>query len=228
VIAALLASTAAPSLSQSKPDTGRLIDIARKDFEVKNFDGALQIYNKILSTNPQDGSVYLLRGMCLEFLDRSKAAAADFDRGLRLTEPTSGATYESAAKAYNDTHQTEKAMKLLEAGIKMFPNSPLYRMKGQMLWQQDKYNEALACFDKAVQLNPKEYWNYSDRVGCLMQTKHWKAALADLNTMVKLRPTEARTYAMRARAYDMLGDTANAAKDRSKGKELGKDAWFEP
>ncbi|HEY9757576.1 MAG TPA: tetratricopeptide repeat protein [Oculatellaceae cyanobacterium] len=201
---------------------------ARAAIKTKNFHAVIELCTEVIAKEPRNGDAYLTRGIALEWLDKSAAAAADFDKGLNLTTPQSAVFFEQAANAYNDTHQTQKALKILDDGIRTHPASILFRNKGQILWQLGKQAESLECFEKAIKFDPKEYWIYADRANCYVQMKNWKSALADLNTMAKLRPTEPRTYAQRARVYEIIGERKNAAKDRAKAKELSKDAWFEP
>lgn len=225
-ICSMLLLTSLPSPGDDNTD--RIMKTARAAIKKKNFQAAIKLCTEVIAKEPQNGDAYLTRGIALEWLDKSAAAAKDFDKGLNLTTPQSSVFFEQAANAYNDTRQTQKALKILDEGIRTHPASALFRDKGQILWQLGKRDESLACFEKAIEFAPKEYWIYADRANCYMQMKNWKSALADLNTMVKLRPTEPRTYAQRALVYETLGEKENATKDRVKAKELSKDAWFEP
>jgi tetratricopeptide (TPR) repeat protein len=93
---------------------------------------------------------------------------------------------------------------------------------GNDLYNQDKYDEAIAQFTKAIQMNPnnaeayqKRAWAYSDK-----QEPDFNAALADSNKFVELAPNDNNAYFFRGEMYLNLKNNDAAIADFDKAIEL--------
>lgn len=85
----------------------------------------------------------------------------------------------------------------------------------------DLSQEARAAFDKAIQDDPQNPEAYFARgFNILSESSHLDAAIADFNKAIELNPKYARSYLMRGRAYESLGDDVHAKADRDKALEL--------
>ena len=56
--------------------------------------------------------------------------------------------YERLAHAYLALYEPEKALNVLEKGLKHFPEKKLYVLKGQILLENEKYEEAMVLYEK--------------------------------------------------------------------------------
>jgi tetratricopeptide (TPR) repeat protein len=69
----------------------------------------------------------------------------------------------------------------------------------------DKALEALADFNRAVELDPDYVWAFASRGDTYRQMKQYDQALADLNQAVELNPGEYWAIGRRGRTYWEMG-----------------------
>ena len=81
--------------------------------------------------------------------------------------------------------------------------------------------KAIADFNKAIQLAPKEKVAFVFRARAYYKLKEYEKSILDLNEAIKLKPDEAVLYHLRGKNYSDLGDEMRAAADYAKAKDLG-------
>ncbi|MCL6524493.1 MAG: tetratricopeptide repeat protein [Thermoflavifilum sp.] len=106
-----------------------------------------QLYQQDLAT------AYLMR----KDYDRAEATIAP----LIKSRETTARTYQIAAEIAESRQDDKKAIKLLEEGIKRFPQEgALYNQLGLLYFNQDKYKPALLSWIKGIQMAPNYPNNY--------------------------------------------------------------------
>src|ERR1700692_3855672 len=71
--------------------------------------------------------------------------------------------------------------------------------------KEGKQTEALADFDKAVELAPDKPIHYRNRAAFFALTKQWDKAIADYDKVLKLEKDDSATTLNRGNAYVQLG-----------------------
>ena len=61
--------------------------------------------------------------------------------------------FKLAADSYQQLEQPQKALEILDRGLKLRMHEPLLLMKGQLLYELERYGEAKGIFQKTVDLN---------------------------------------------------------------------------
>lgn len=112
-------------------------------------------------------------------LRKDQAAYAQYDKALAA----------ASNKKYAD------AMSLVESAIKKQPKENLFwELKGKLLLQEDKKDEAIDALTKAVQANPEYVVPYVYRGIAYQQSGKNAQAEKDLITAQQLLPTQLATY----------------------------------
>ncbi len=96
--------------------------------------------------------------------------------------------------------------------------------KGVEYGQQGRFDDAIAEYSKAIELDPNFAEAYSNRGNAYRALGEIQRAIADYAEAILLNPQDAGTYASRALAYTSLGKTRAAEQDIDKAVELGFDA----
>ncbi|MBX9948450.1 MAG: tetratricopeptide repeat protein [Candidatus Obscuribacterales bacterium] len=78
--------------------------------------------------------------------------------------------------------------------------------KGEALYRQDKYSEAITLLTKAIEVNPKDDQAFRFRSACYMSTRQYKESLADCAAWSALSPREARPFERSAWIYVATGE----------------------
>ncbi|MFA6371361.1 MAG: tetratricopeptide repeat protein [Methanothrix sp.] len=105
----------------------------------------------------------------------------------------------------------------------------VWQKKGQVLFGQDRFEDALVAFDQSIQLNPKnaESWNYKGIV--LMLTCNCVEAIKCFNVAIALDHSFATAWNNKAVALYQTGryDEAIEACDRAIGLDpRSANAWY--
>jgi STIP1 family protein 1 len=98
-----------------------------------------------------------------------------------------------------------------------------YKEQGNRYFALKKYNESLACYTKAVNLNPSVAVFYTNRALCYLKLKQWPAACQDCRQALELDPglVKAHFFVGQALLEMKLYDEAIASLMRA--YELAKD-----
>lgn len=103
-----------------------------------------------------------------------------------------------------------------------------YNNRGVLLFDQGKYDEALADFDAALALMDTLADAHINRAYTLVAQKRWAEALASFNRGIELgAPDPARAHFNRGIAHEELGNVRDAYADYKKAAELDPE-WQEP
>ncbi len=99
----------------------------------------------------------------------------------------------------------------------------VYFQSGIAYYDTGLYDKATILFDKAIDVapSPSEYSDAYYQRGLSQHRKgNYPRAIADYDESIRLEPNNASAYELRAQAYERIGDSANAAQDWKKAKEL--------
>jgi tetratricopeptide (TPR) repeat protein len=89
----------------------------------------------------------------------------------------------------------------------------IYRMRGALLSRLGRNEQALADFDAAARLDPKNAQVFKDRGGVYNRLGRYAEGLRDLTESIRLDPKNARAYQNRAASYNGLGRYDRAVAD---------------
>jgi tetratricopeptide (TPR) repeat protein len=111
----------------------------------------------------------------------------------------------------------EAAADAFSAASALEPRVPWpYYHRGVARLELRKFADARADFDRFLDLRPEEPDGYLNRAVARFRLKDYRGAVADLDRAEELgRPPSSRLFGLRAKARQMLGDTAGANRDRT-------------
>jgi tetratricopeptide (TPR) repeat protein len=98
-----------------------------------------------------------------------------------------------------------------------------YKQKGNDLFKEQKYEEAIKQYNKAIQLCPDNASYYSNRAACWSSKENHDSALADANRCLEKDPNFIKGYSRKGKALSDLGKFAEAEAAYKEGlaKEPG-------
>lgn len=94
---------------------------------------------------------------------------------------------------------------------------------GFELHEQGHWEEAIAEYNKAIELDPNLAIAYNNRGAAYFETGQYDLAIADFNKAIELDLNLAMAYANRALAYTILGMDTEAEQDLEIAVQLGID-----
>lgn len=117
------------------------------------------------------------------------------------------------------------AVMLFSAGSRMWKQSITVKdwvNRGITLYNQGKYDEAIKCYDKAIELNPQaaEVW-YNKGTVFSKNLSRYGEAIQCFDKAIELNPQYIDAWYNRGQALKALGRTTEADAAFAKAKELG-------
>ena len=119
----------------------------------------------------------------------------------------------SATTIYNDLHGFIKYQD-------SYSNAYVALLEGLTYYLRKKHEEAIECYNKALEFNPQFANAYNNRGVAYAAQREYAQAIADCNEALKLNPQFADAYNNRGNIYAEKGDYDQAIKDHNNALEL--------
>jgi tetratricopeptide (TPR) repeat protein len=167
-----------------------------------SFHNTFPVFADALEKNSELAKIYLERSKQREANDDPEGAEADYQKAhlfdSKLTK-----------KMRPDVNPSIKAEEWILRGDKSLV-----------------YLEALACYDKAIQLNPSNSSVYFKKAKLLYKGGHYVNAIQVFNKAIELDPLNSKAYLFRAKAKKALGDKEGYLADIQEYKRVKKQNRF--
>ena len=161
------------------------------------FDDAIKLYTEAITQNEYNAAAYNRRGQVYSVMAANQKVVPMAESYRR--------------QAINDL---DKATRLNNNYAEAFAN------RGFVYYNGKFYGQAIKDFNRAIQLEPDNAWNYIYRAQCNRPTDK-NLALADFNKAIELNPKNSRMYSARGDFYEQdLSDFSKAAADYTQAIEL--------
>jgi len=187
--------------------------------DLHQYDRAEADYNAALAIEPLDPDFYAKRGFYFIRRGRYDEALADFRKGGELVPGDGGFPY-GEGQTYEKLGQHDKAVERYTEAIRRNATvTTYYRERGSAYNYLGKFQEALADYDKALELGypfpfPRET-GYSNlgRGYALLHLKQYRRAIDDFDAVLKVVPRSSNALGWRGEAYQWLGNGPQAIAD---------------
>ncbi len=124
------------------------------------------------------------------------------------------------ARAYGSLNRYDEAIAYYNRALAINPTNVTYENRGVIYFNQGRFAEALADFNKSIDMDPKYFLTYTKRAWVYKQLHNHEAALADLERAEQLAPNFPDIYVMRGRIWMELGNHEKAFKNFEHAKAL--------
>ncbi len=101
-----------------------------------------------------------------------------------------------------------------------------YVTRGLAYYEQGQYEQAIADYDRAIDLNPDDARPYNNRGNAYSKQGQYEQAIADYDRAIDLNPDDAPAYYNRGLAYRQQGQHERAIADFERYLELSTDPTF--
>jgi tetratricopeptide (TPR) repeat protein len=149
------------ALTINPSDIGALSNLGKVLREQNDIESALECFAKALAAWPGNPDLYIESGRCYYEKGNFQEALAYFEKALDL-KPNYVDALSALATAMWALGRRTDARRKLELALQVDPHNPkLILNLGEFLYDEDKIDEALACFNKTLFLAP----GYDNAVG---------------------------------------------------------------
>lgn len=195
----------------------------------KDYNSAVEAFNKSIDINPQNGNAYNNRGKAYADLNQYEQAIADYDKAIALN-PKDAYAYNNRGIAYKELKQIEKAIADYDKAISIDPGiAAAYAHRGEVYKSLNQYSKAISDFDKALAIDPLHADVYTNRGNAYGLMNNYTRAIADYDKAISIEPRNGLAYYNRGMANMMLKNYEQAVSDCDHAIALDSkmvDAYF--
>jgi tetratricopeptide (TPR) repeat protein len=199
---------AAGTLFESKPEG--LHAYATCLVKLKRFEEAASVFQESMALNPGDRRERQVLASIQLMARKPQDALATLDPLLRTNE-ADAATLDLASAAYEDAHETEKAVDSLRQAILLDPqNVNLYLDFAAISATHQSFQVGINVVNDGINLQPKAAPLYFARGVLYVQLAEYDKAQADFETAYALDPTQSLSAAAQGLAAVQENDLDHA------------------
>ncbi len=205
-------------LAKNPNDTYTLLDRGLLYDNKKEFDLAIQDYNKVIELDPTYTEAYYWRGYLNYYeFDNVEQALSDFSKAIELN-PEDERAFRERAFVNEDLENYDAALKDYDKAIELDPtNSNVVYWRGHLyFYDLDNNEQALSDFSKAIELNPEDARAYN-KIGEIYRKRfNYDLALFNYNKAIELEPKNYGYIFDRGLFYQDNNDETKALRDYNK------------
>lgn len=193
---------------------------------------SLNSFDKALELNPKDTNAWQGRGTLLLSLNKVEEAIESYDEALE-SDPSNIGASEGKGQALaalgrkNESTKTyDNSLETLDRDIKTANSaenlSQAWLMKGMVLQEQGRYEDAAKALNNATNADPKNEmsWKVKGVLFSSMLKKH-NEAIEAFDKALQINSKDPRTWQSKGDALKALGRNSEADAAYAKAKELG-------
>jgi tetratricopeptide (TPR) repeat protein len=98
--------------------------------------------------------------------------------------------------------------------------TPDWMAEGDAFYKERQYNDALVCYTKAVELQPKNALAWHNQSQALVMCLNYPESIISCNKALELNPKNAATWFLKSFAHGVLGQYQEALDSCTKGLEI--------
>jgi eukaryotic-like serine/threonine-protein kinase len=193
-----------------------LADMGRALFVKGRLTEAEAAYRQLIALNPDNVIGHQGLGTVLHRLERIPEALESYERATAITPASQ--TLSNMGTLYYERREYGKAVEAYRRAIALRPNSaPTHRNLGDLLAQLGRKDEALAAYERAVELadaarevNPADAQNLAELAVYTAKTGRVPAALALAAEATRLTPDAPDVWWLASHVYALAGRTEPA------------------
>lgn len=191
----------------------------------KDYDSALEKFNKQVELSPNSAMSYISRGQGYYFKKDYKNAISDYNKALNLDYEAYRA-YQGLGEVYFDMRDFGRAIQnyTIATDCQSSNESDFsYYGRGLVYNAQKKYDYAIADFNKAISIRGDVHDYYRNRAFAYTKKDQEDLALLDLDKAIQLDDYDDEAHIIRAQIFEKLGRKNEAAKEYEKVLEVTDD-----
>jgi tetratricopeptide (TPR) repeat protein len=208
-----------------------LTDLAAFLMSQNRFKQAIQTYDKAIRLHPNAAVLHRGRALALRGQGDGEAALKSYDAALQLDD-SDGNTWAAKADLLIELQRFSAAVQCLEKANATSSRSltaSSWSSRGANLAREGALDEAIHCFDRALEKDAKEYSALLGKASALQRKGDVEGAIASYDLMIAVRPQDARGWAEKGSILARKRRADEALRCYSTAVELepsNKYLWF--
>lgn len=229
---AALAVPLATGLSQSvthaarpqdkKGDADVVYRRAQAQYEKREFDEAIKLFDQVIRLDPKYVEAYVSRGMAWNEKSEYDKAIKDFNEAMKV-DPKFVPAYVNRGISWTEKSELDKAIKDLDAALLLNPKDDAALYHRGVAWsRKGNYDTALKDFDASIKLDGSFAPAYFLRGQAWYAKKEYAKAIKDYDESLRRDPKDAA--ALNAKAWLLATCPIQKYREGKKAIELATKA----
>ncbi|KAM3135840.1 hypothetical protein pb186bvf_012093 [Paramecium bursaria] len=170
-------------------------------------DKAQNVLQQALQINDRDHITYQLVGDQYTFIGMYTDAIEQYDRALELDQDNPLYLISMGSSLRRSKNFDEADNKFKQAiQINMINKSPLiYQQLGNQYYNMQRYNDAIALYDKAINIEPQNITTYLLKGKCLFDQDNLSEAHILYDRVIEMNPKDSQSYFWKAKIFKKQG-----------------------
>ncbi|MBD2740520.1 tetratricopeptide repeat protein [Coleofasciculus sp. FACHB-1120] len=166
---------------------------------------AIEDYTQALDINPNFTEAYTNRGVARFDLGDTQGAIDDYTKALQFN-PNFAVAYNNRGNALSKLGKYPEAIADLQASVQLFSTqgdvsnyqrsqnllAEAYFKMGERLWKQEQIEQAIACYQKSLEVKPEFAESYYDLGMIFQQIGRLNEAIIHYNKVLTIKPEYAK------------------------------------
>lgn len=202
---------------------------ALEEAQQGNKQSAMEYFNKEIADNPKNGYAYLAIAAFhmdnSDYGDARNAAESALKYLPRKDKGSLARVYLLRSQLLAIERDTIGAYSGMATAIRLDPtNEEAYEKRGQLFYEQERYDEGDADYRKILELNPGGVMGRMGLGRNSYARKDYDTAIEQYDRIIALNPDYSSGYSFRAEAYLAKGEHLKAIDDICKALEIDSDS----
>lgn len=165
-------------------------------YDAGRYDGALVLYDQILSREPEQAIAYVGKGKTLFALRRDEEGLQAYERAFQIDpEVADGAFYQEKAQVLARLKRFEESLAAYDEASYRNPRAvELYSKRAEIYLKLQKYQEALSMYKSAIELKPATADYYVQAGDLLLKLGESEQALNYYERAIEREPENIEYY----------------------------------
>ena len=207
------AEPAPPAAPINDSVTDDMLDKAGEFAKAGDHNRALEIFNKVLESEPKNVDALIGQGKTLYQIKKYKESESVFRKSVQLA-PENYECQLGLGKAVWGQDRNEESIPLMDKAIQLH-DEPFEALliSGLAHKTLKKYEAAIPFFNKAIEIEPRHWFANYMRANNFYYCDRYKEAINGFDTALELRPNETDSYFYRAFCYKETEQLDKAIED---------------
>jgi len=196
------------------------MNIAIEYTRLKQWDKAIESYNRAIEIDPKYELAYINRGLAHANMNQFDLAKADYDFAIGIDQENAEA-YKDRGNVKMNQGQYTDAIKDYNQAIDLDnANLDAYANRGNAYASIEFYDLAVADYDRVIALDVNYVSAYYNRGLVYAHQKNYSIAILDFTKVIEFEPNNSKAYMQRGKSYQALGNYESTFSDFDRAAEL--------
>lgn len=174
-------------------------------YNSRNFEGAIECWNRLLEIDPNLYEVWDNKGLALLDLHRYEEAVASYDRAIEL-KADDAQIWNNRGTALANLGNYEEAVVSYDRAIEFkADNAEIWHNRGTALTNLGRYEEAIASYDRAIEIKADDSETWNSRGNTWKELGMYEEAIVNYDRALEIKPDKYQAWYNRGIALFHLG-----------------------